>query len=105
MSKRKASSRTKTATAIKVSLDILKILQHRRKRKPKLETYDSVLRRVLGIPSKTGEHSQRKVFWVLTKPQIAIFHNPAEARGQAILNAIRMKARRAEKPLEVMEVT
>lgn len=89
---------------IKVSIDVLKVLQHKRKRKPVLESYDALLRRILNLPNRDGTLNSTKEFYLLTKPNYQVFTNYSEATGQAILNAVKLKQRQAEKPIEVREV-
>lgn len=76
-----------------------------RKRLKKKESFDSILRRLIGLNprGKRGRAvRQREKFWLLRLPQPAIFPTEAEARGEAIIRAVRMKKKKTERPLELV---
>ena len=100
--------KAKPNKAIKLSFDVVKTLNHKRKGKNKigadLESYDSVLRRMLVLYNRYGSPNRVRTFYVLTKPKLQVYQDHAEAKGQAILNAVRNKHLKAERPIAVREI-
>jgi len=66
------------------------------------ESYDSLLRRILGLASRRDEPQPLEVFWVLPSTLLAR-KSLAEARGEAVLQAVRNGKRKTEKPIKVVE--
>ena len=82
-----------------MSNEVLGILT---KKLRKAESYDNLLRRMLGIPSRKDEPQHLEVFWVLPSTLLAR-KSLAEARGEAVLEAVRKGKRKTEKPIKVVE--
>lgn len=94
----KTRKQEKPGKVVRVDPLIWKHLMARRKEK---ETVSSVIRRLLGLPSRRpGISSPPKKFYVLPSD---LSESAEEARGRAIIRAVRAK-KKPERPIEVREV-
>lgn len=84
---------------IRISNEVLRILSPKLKTR---ESYDSLLRRLLGLPKKNGTPQELEVFWVLPVA-LQVFRKPDEAKGAAVLNAVKSGKKKAERAVKVME--
>jgi hypothetical protein len=98
MARKRKPNRDK-GEAVRLSNAVLAVLKPKLKRG---ESYDNLLRRMLGLPSRKNEAQTRAIFWVLPQTLIAT-KNLAEARGEAILAAVQQGKQKAEKPIKVIE--
>ena len=75
-----------------------------RRRKTKGESWDAFFRRLMGLPTRKGEVQDKKTYWLLESARL-IFDTEKEARGHAILDAVRdgRGARKVEAPIKVSE--
>lgn len=98
-----AVRKRKKSKVIRVSEEVYKTLQARGKKMRK-KTMNEVLRKVLGLPSEHyPERRKAKDFWLLPSA-LRIFRKQGEARGEAIVEAIKKGRKRAESPVRVREV-
>jgi len=84
---------------VRLSNAVIEVLRRKLK---KAESYDNLMRRMLGVPSRNNEPHPLEVFWVIPGTLTAK-RSLAEARGEAILQAVKKGKRKAEKPLKVIE--
>jgi hypothetical protein len=99
MSKRKSTNRP-----VKLSKEVLGWISKRKLRKGEknVESFDAFLRRFFGLPSRKGEPQELKKYYVLpNEGEPLIFLNKAEARGAAVIRAVRRGTRKAEPVLTV----
>jgi len=97
--------------AVKLSHDIINVLNKKRKKSVYIkktdsydfESLDSVLRRVLGLISRSGTKQELKVIYVLTRPEKIMFEKKADAVGEAMVLAAMNQKRNAEKPIKFKE--
>lgn len=74
-----------------------------KKRARNKESFDSILRRMLGLPDRNGRPQILQVFWLLPSRLIAK-RTQAEAKGEAVLLAAREgKKKIMESPIKVIE--
>ena len=97
---KKTKRASKGGRAIKLSHEVINTLKRKQK---KNESFDSIIRRILGLPSRDGKDQSLKTFYVITKPEGAAFNKLEEARGEAMIRAAMKKKRKAEKPIKVKE--
>jgi len=90
----------KGGKAIKLSHELIGVLK---KKQRKNESYDSILRRVLGMPKRSGEKQDLKIIYMLTRPEKIVFDRKADAVGEAMILAAMRKKRNAEKPIKFRE--
>jgi len=70
----------------------------------KKKTMDEIMRKVLGLSSKYyPERRKARDFWLLPSQGLS-FGRKAEARGEAIQEAIRRGKKRPEAPVKVREL-
>lgn len=88
---------------IRVSRDIELFVNKRRRTK---ESFDSCLRRLLGLPLRgtKDKPAKRQEVWVLKQPTLAVFENEADARGSAVITAVRSKRKKPEAPKKFVEM-
>jgi hypothetical protein len=85
----------KNGKVIKLSRELAKYLDGLRTER---ESYDSALRRQFGLPSRTGYEQMLKHYFVIDSPvQLSIHRTEAEAKGEAILLAVRSGQKRTDK--------
>lgn len=68
------------------------------------ESFDSILRRQFGLPSRTGEAQPLALFYVIPGPPAQVSSDLAEARGKAIVAATRKGLKKAQSVIIVREV-
>lgn len=96
---RKRKVNLDTGKPVRLSNAVLNLLnRHLRE----TESYDSLLRRILGLSDRRGTPQPREVFWVLPTA-LKVRRSAAEARGDAVLEAAKNGKRKAEAPLKVIE--
>lgn len=100
--KKKRRNRKQDGKVVRLSEKLLKYLNQRKLKKTS-ESYDELVRRLLGVRSKTGDLNKIRTYWVLTRPKLQVFDRLPDAKGQAVLNAVRAKKRQTEKPIKVKE--
>jgi len=98
MARKKKPNRDK-GHPVRLSNAVLSVLNTKMR---KGESYDNLLRRMLGIPSIKNEPQPRITLWLLPQALIAA-KTLAEARGEAILCAVQQGKKKAEKPIKVIE--
>lgn len=84
---------------IKLSYELIEFLDRKRKD----QSYDQILRKIFGLPTREGEKQPVKVFYALTNPKLAVFDNLADARGEAMIRAAMNGKRKTEKPIKMKE--
>ena len=94
---------------VRLSDELVAYIEKRREPKqedkPELESIDYVARRLFGIPTRKGVKQSLKTYFVLTKPELMIFRGKAEARGGAIVQAVRQgRSKVLEKAMQVKEM-
>lgn len=90
---------SKGGKAIKLSHEVIDRLKRKQRKR---ESFDSVLRRILGMPSRSGERQELKILYALTEPGL-VFERLEEARGESMVQAAMKKKRKAEKPIKLRE--
>lgn len=88
--------------AVRISLGVQNYLKKHQRGK---ESYDSVLRRMFGMPTTKGKAQELLRYFIVpngTDPVIR--KSVAEARGAAILLAARKGIKKAEAVIEVREI-
>ena len=96
------SAKVQTGKPIRISDDVTNFLNRKRR---KNESYDSLLRRVFGLPDKSGNAQELKVYWVIDNsgdPQAYV--EESIARGDAVRLAIRAGKKKTERVFEVREI-
>lgn len=94
--------RKKYGKAVRISLDVKNYLE---KRQRGSESYDSILRRLFGLPTRKGEAQPLRILYVVPNGEAPITKSTlAEARGQAILLAAKRGAKKADAVLTFQEV-
>lgn len=97
-----AKLRKKYGKAVRISLDVKNYLE---KRQRGTESYDSILRRLFGLPTRKGDTQPLGLLFVIPNGEAPITKlTLAEARGQAILRAARRGSKKAEAVLTYQEV-
>lgn len=86
--------RIQKGRVIRVSADTESELRTRRKAG---ESWDALFRRLLGIPTRKGTEQPRKTFWLLERANL-IFRTEKEARGMALVLAVRSGKQRVHEP-------
>lgn len=99
----------KKGKAVKLSPQLVSWIERKKRRpgRPNEESYDSVLRRFLGLPDRRGKgrRQELKTFFIVpNEGQPMVFLEEAEARGAAIMLAVRKKREKPEAAIEVREV-
>jgi len=72
-----------------------------KKRQSKM-SWDALLRRQFGLPDKRG-NPQPLGEWYVLPEAMQVFDSLPKAKGAAVLNAVKSKSGRAERPLKVRE--
>lgn len=89
------ATKAKDSKVIKLSAPLVAHLNGLREGK---ESYDSCLRRHFGLPSRTGHPQELREYYVIDSPkQLSIHRSQAEAKGEAILIAVRAGQKRTDK--------
>ncbi len=87
MSKAKQPKKKTEGKVIKLSRSLTRYLDSIRTDR---ESYDSILRRQFGLPSRTGHEQPLRTYYVIDTPDdLVIKRRLSEARGEAILLAVR----------------
>lgn len=84
---------------VRLSWEVLKYVKRYAGAK---ESFDSVLRRLLGLPTKKGEKQELRVFWTVPG-QKKLYEDRADAAGESILLAHKSGKRKAKKPIKLKE--
>lgn len=98
MARKKKPDRDK-GRPVRLSNEVISVLTRKKRRE---ESCDSILRRILGLPARNGSTQHLESFWVLPST-LTVKSTLAEARGEAILQAVRRGHKKAEKPIRVIE--
>ena len=102
--KNKEQKPTGRGKAVRLSLAVTLEIE---RRKEGAETPDSVLRRLLGLPPKRAWRPSKKpsylTYFVIKRPELAIFESMSEARGAALLRS-RGSELKPERPRKVVLV-
>jgi hypothetical protein len=90
---------------VKLSHEVITYLNKKKRRDSgtPAESYDSVLRRLFGLPTTKGEEQALETFFVIPAEEPLIFRDKAEARGAAVLRAVRKQTKKPEFVLTVRE--
>ncbi len=94
---------------VKLSTELTAFLNKRKLRRGEknVESYDAVIRRMLGLPTKEGEAQELRTYFVLpqeSENEPLIFLKKSEARGAAILRSVRRGNRKPEVVITVREL-
>lgn len=102
----KRTVRKKKGKVVRLSDTIEQFI--RRKRRKSDESYDAVLRRLFGIDTLKGAKQPLRTYFILETDRDPIAKRTlAEARGEAIILAVRRQKKRiykGETPIKVQEV-
>lgn len=101
-----AAKKKETGRVVKLSKELIGWINQRKLRKGEknVESFDSFLRRSFGLDARSGEKQGLKIYYVLPNDQEPlIFLTKAEARGAAIVRAVRQGRKKAEAILCVRE--
>ncbi len=99
-------SAPKAGKVVKLSHEVIAWINPRKLRKGEanVESYDAALRRFFGIPTLKGEsQSLRKYYVIENEGEPLIFRTRAEARGVAIVRAVRKGSKKPEHVMLVVE--
>ena len=96
---KKSKQDNRKGCAIRLSNEVLNVLGRKMR---KGESYDNLMRRMLGMPTKKAKPQPIEVFWLLPKA-LTVKKTLAEARGEAIILAVRRGKKNAEKPMKVIQ--
>lgn len=66
------------------------------------ESWDSLMRRLLGLATKKGIEQPKKTYWLLPNAKL-IFDTEKDARGMAVLLAVKAGRKKPEAPIKVSE--
>ncbi len=94
-------------TVVKLSPEVIAYINPKRRYKKgtKSESYDSALRRFFGLPTVRGEaQSLRNYFIIDNGGEPLAFADKAEARGTAVIRAVRKGHKKAEAVIAVREM-
>ncbi len=100
----RTTKKRRDGKVIKLSRELSKFLDGLRSG---TESYDSALRRHFGLPSRTGHPQPLRKYYVIDSPKnLSVFRTQAEAKGEAILLAVKRGQRfsHKEKKDEVLSV-
>ncbi len=93
----------KDGRVIKLSREVF---AHLAALKGEREGFDGCLRRHLGLPSRTGHEQPLRTYFIIDTPDDLIVHRKlSEARGEAILLAVRRGQRLSDKKRKDAVVT
>lgn len=85
--KSKVTKKKETGKPVKLSLELTSFLDPFRIGK---ESYDAILRRYFGLPSRTGHLQPLQTYYVVDTPNdLIIRRTKAEAKGETILLAVK----------------
>lgn len=87
--------------AVKLSQAVVTYL---RKKGEETESYDSILRREFGLPSRKGEDQSLCVYYLVPGGKPELSESLAEARGAAILLAARKGLKKAVSIITLREI-
>ena len=99
MSKRK--KKAIPGKVIKISQELYRSIRGRSDEK---KSMDSLLRFKLGLPSRKGDVQKFRKFWILRNPTVKVFDKLKDARGEAVLRAVRGGSERVERPMKLREI-
>lgn len=66
------------------------------------ESWDSLMRRLLGLANKKGIEQTKRTYWILPQAKL-IFDNEKDARGMSVVIAVKAGKKKPESPLKVSE--
>lgn len=92
-------ARGKSGRAVKLSKEVIAWLEKNQRRinDKRIESYDEILRRLFGLPTRRGERQPTLTYFVLpNEGEPLIFQDKAEARGAAVIRAVRRGLKKAE---------
>ena len=79
--------KTETGKPVKLSLELAAHLDPLRVGR---ESYDSIIRRYFGLPSRTGHEQPLRNYYIIDTPkQLIVSRTLAEAKGEVILLAVK----------------
>lgn len=67
------------------------------------DSWDSMLRRLHGIPDRRRKEPRAREFWMLPGA-LQVFETESKARGAAVVNGVKRGLRKAEAPIRVREI-
>jgi hypothetical protein len=87
---------------IRVSREVEVFLRAKQR---KVETYDALLRRFFGLPTKKGKEQPLRTFYVIPDESHAplCFTSAAVAKGEAVRQAVRAGTKKVTKVITVRE--
>lgn len=98
---RKAKPNRDKGKPIRLSNKVLETLDKKKKGR---ESYDAILRRVLGLPTRKGLEQSLRTFWLLPS-KLIVRSSRAEAKGEAVLQSVQQgKKKVMEAPIKVVEM-
>ena len=103
MSEEAKQPRKKKGRVVRLSKEVETYLSRKRKGS---ESFDSILRRVFGLPDRKGNEQPLKTYYVIDNggKSPIIKRDKAEAKGEAIILAVRKDSKKTERVLTVREV-
>lgn len=97
-----AKRRKRQSRIIRISRDVDVFLNRARKHKG---TYDAILRKLLGLDPKKGQAEPLKHYWVIPNGNDPVIYNTeAQAKGGAIVLAVKQHRKEAHPVIKVREV-
>lgn len=104
---RKKRSQADRGKPVRVSWEVYNFVQKYAKEKkpdgtPFKESFDSILRRLFGLPTKKGDDQSLRVFWTVPG-QKKLYEDRADAAGASVLLAHKSGKRKARKPIRLKE--
>ena len=98
---RKAKPNRDKGRPVRISNEVLTALDKRKRDK---ESYDALIRRMLGLDTRNGKPQPLRSFWILPS-KLIVKTSRAEAKGEAVLQSVRQgKKKVMEAPIRVIEV-
>lgn len=98
MPRKKIPNRDK-GKPVRLSNEVLNVLRVKLRRG---ESFDSMMRRLLGLPDRHGKPQEVRTYWILPQA-MRVARTLAEARGESILWAVQNGKKKTEKPVRVTE--
>ena len=89
---------------IRLSSTVIRQLMkyQRTKEQGKAESFDSILRRLFGLPTRGGQEQLLKTIWIV--PGVPkIYEDEADAAGAAVLDAVTKKRKKTKKVKQFRE--
>lgn len=93
--------RVRTGKVVRLSRLILAYVESRKRGR---ESLDGTLRRVFGLPDRKGSEQPLRTYFILDNGgRPLVRYSEEEARGEAVIQAVKRGDRTYEKPIKVRE--